>query len=178
MKSLSAKGAARTLAMLSIAGCVLSLEVYATAVFGALHGAAPFGLSLRDILRIQNGLFYGCIVLLIPVILAWGSLVSRSNLLDQRVPKLISLRKEIRGLAAPAPKWIRTSSSLLFVYAAVEYANFVVKAYPDARASAWSNLFVLGPFTAALYSIAAMFLMAYVRADDFRQARRAVPQAR
>jgi hypothetical protein len=153
MKSLPAKGLARTVSALALSGCALTILTQMIALAG-VHSNA--------IMHLQLGLYLACVATLIPSTLARRRLLPELSFY-QRVMKGRGIEHLIR---ARAPKWLRQLNTALTFYWMGSFVVFLclellrgpsqVELWQNARLS---SIVVLG------YSIVATTLISYARSD-------------
>ena len=153
MKSLPAKGVARALTAVSIAGCALSILV---------HVIALLGFHSKALLNFQIGLFLGMVPLAaIPASLAWERLLPRLSFLD-RVRRSHVAQK---ALLAKTPEWLRRTFTALGYYAMASFVVFLFKNFSTKIPSQRDELWILSAYAAVFYSAFAAILMSYARSD-------------
>ena len=152
MKSLPAKGVARALAAVSIAGCALSISVQVIALLG-FHSKA--------LLNFQIGLFLGMFPLAIPTFLAQERLLPRLPFLDRVRRSHVAWNV----LLAKTPEWLRRTFTALGYYAMASFVVFLFKNFSTKIPSEHDELWILSAYAAAFYSAFAAILMSYARSE-------------
>ena len=150
--SLPAKGLARALAAVSIAGCALSVCV---------HLIVLLGFHSKAILSFQVGLFLGIFPLGIPAFLAQERLLARWSF-RERVGNSWATQK---ALLAKAPERLRWTFFALGYYAMAAFVVFLCRNFSTKVPSERDELWILSAYAAAFYSGFATMLMSYARSE-------------
>jgi hypothetical protein len=150
--SLPAKGLARALSVVALAGCALSLCINLIALLG-FHSKA--------ILNFQIDMVLGIFPMAIPTVLAQERLLSELFFLD-RVRKS---RVAWRFLLAKAPEWMRSLYRSLSWYTVAVFVVFAWRNGGAKSSSQLDELWYMSAFVAAAYSAEAALLMSYGRCE-------------
>jgi len=157
VKSLPAKGLARALSVVALAGFALSVVV---------HMISMVGFHSQIFLRFQIDLFFGMFFLFLPAALAQERLLCQFSFRDRLRtfnPKLAS--KLWRRLISPAPKWLRGLVFAVGVYTLIIFGAFIYTTNPAKPTSELDEIRLMSAFAAVFYAGAAMILIAYARSD-------------
>jgi hypothetical protein len=157
VKSLPAKGVARALTAVALAGCSLSVCVHLIALLGS-HSKA--------LLKFQLGLFVGVFVLFVPAYLAQKRLLSefssrdRFRMFDPR----FSNKVRLKILLVNTPKWLRQTFNAISYYYLVFFVIFAYRTFPN-KAGKLDEILLFSSVTAAAYCAFAAVLTSYARTE-------------
>lgn len=152
VKSLPAKGLARALSAVALAGCALSILI---------HVSALLGFYSKAILNFQIGLFLSMVPMGIPTFLAHERLLPKLSFRDRVKKSWVVWQVPI----AKAPDWLRKMFTALGYYAMASFVIFLLRNFPTKVPSDHDELWILSAYAAAFYSAFAAILMSYARSE-------------
>ncbi len=151
--ALPAKGLARAMGVLAMAGSALSLSV---------HTLAVIGIYSRAILDFESYLFVGSFPVLIFASLAYNRLLAHLPFGDRsRIYNPIVWFRVARKITGSAPKWLRVVSSALLLYAGARSLLSVFERSSERVVADANGLGVLSALVAAFLAMAATILISY-----------------
>ena len=156
MNGLPAKGLARALSAVALAGCALSI---------CIHLIALLGFYYKAILNFQLALMFGIFPLAIPVVLAQERLLSELSFRDRMFGRKLGYNVTWKILLVKTPEWLRRTVTALMYYTIASFVVFLFKNFSTKVASGHDELWIVSAYGAFFYSAFAAILMSYARSE-------------
>jgi hypothetical protein len=153
VNTLPAKGLARALSAVALAGCALSV---------AVHLIALLGFHSKALLNLQVSLFFGVFLMFVPAVLAERLLFSEfpSSMFDSR----FNGAAKLKIILACNPKWLRQTYYALLYYFFAFFAVFAYRTFPN-HAGQLDEILLFSAGAAGFYCAEAAMLMSYARSE-------------